>query len=133
MKALACEALGTFQFKSYQTSVYPPRAHLQLLGLGVLGVAESPVDAVVVFDAALGGVGGHGERLPHHRQPSDGLHHQVLQVVVRDLLQEGGDGRRIGTRGWGKRGKHKTGFQFVVFVIDTVVWRTIILRLLISD
>ena len=66
------------------------RTHLQLLRLGILGVAERTVDAVVVFDAALGGVGGHGERLPDHRQPTDGLHHQVLQVVVRDLLQEGG-------------------------------------------
>ena len=59
---------------------------------------------MVVFDAALGGIGGHGERLPDHRQPTDGLHHQVLQVVIRDLLQEGGE---MSKEVWGKRGQQK--------------------------
>lgn len=51
---------------------------------------------MVVFDAALRRVLGHREGLAHQREPADGLHDQLLQVVVRDLLQ--GEERRMEIR-----------------------------------
>lgn len=56
--------------------------HLKLLSSGVFGVAEGGVNPVIVFDTALRCVLRHGERLAHQSQPSDRLHHQLLQVVV---------------------------------------------------
>lgn len=79
------------------------KAHLQLLWFGVLGVTEGSVDPVVVFNTALGCVLGHGEHLPHQRQPANRLHDQLLQVVVGDLLRGCEEGREDEGNEWWKR------------------------------
>lgn len=70
------------------------KAHLQLLSFGVLRITEGGVNPVIVFDTALRCVVRHGEGLTHQRQPADRLHHQLLQVVVWDLLR-GREERRL--------------------------------------
>lgn len=82
-------------------------AHLQLLSFGVLRIAEGGVNPVIVFDTALRCVLRHGERLTHQRQPADRLHHQLLQVVVWDLL------RRRKNRRWRESVQKPSGFRGV--------------------
>jgi len=53
----------------------PNTTHLQLLSPGVFKVTQGSVNPVVVLDTALSCILGHGERLAHHRQPTDRLHH----------------------------------------------------------
>jgi hypothetical protein len=52
--------------------------YLQCLSLGVFGVTEGGVDAVVVLDTSLAGVLGQGEDLPDQSQTPDRLHNQLL-------------------------------------------------------